>query len=136
MADQRKLLELEKKFWTEGATFYRESVDRQCILAFPQTASVLSNLEAAVSLGAGPRWREVEIWPRGIIEPTEGFVILTYRARAIRPDGEMYDAVASTGYIRRDGAWKLVFHQQSPVKPGDIEEGNRATTLTPARSPG
>jgi large-conductance mechanosensitive channel len=46
-----------------------------------------------------------------VIEPTEDFVILSYRARAIRPDGGMYDAVASTGYVRRSGSWKLAFHQ-------------------------
>jgi hypothetical protein len=51
-----------------------------------------------------------------VIEPTEDFVILSYRARAIRPDGGMYDAVASTGYVRRSGSWKLAFHQQTPVE--------------------
>src|SRR6476469_1250590 len=107
---------MEKKFWTEGETFYRQSVDRECLLAFPQTASVLSNPEAA-SVRAGSRWRDVEIWPRGMIEPLKGFVILSYRARAIRPDGEMHDVLASTGYVRRRGAWKLAFHQQTPVEP-------------------
>ena len=116
MVNQQKLFEMEKKFWTEGETFYRQSVDSECLLAFPQTAAVLSNPEVAATVGTGSRWREVEIWPRGVIEPTEDFVILSYRARAIRPDGGMYDAVASTGYVRRWGSWKLAFHQQTPVE--------------------
>ena len=116
MTDQQSLLEMERKFWTEGETFYRRSVDSECLMAFPQTAAVLSNPEVAASVRAGARWRDVEIWPRGMIEPTKGFVIISYRARAIRPDGEMYDVLASTGYVRRDGTWKLAFHQRTPVE--------------------
>ncbi len=71
MTDQQCLLELERKFWTEGETFYRRSVDSECLMAFPQTAAVLSNPEIAASVRAGSRWRDVEIWPRGMIEPTK-----------------------------------------------------------------
>lgn len=115
MTDTQQLLEMERKFWTEGESFFRQSVDEECLMAFPQTAGVMSKPEVAATVHRGSRWHDVEIWPRGILEPTKDFVILTYRARAIRADGELYDALVSTGYVKRSGAWKLAFHQQTPM---------------------
>ena len=30
-------------------------------------------------------------------------------------NGEAYAALVSTGYVRRDDGWKMMFHQQTPL---------------------
>jgi len=41
--------------------------------------------------------------------------VLTYRWRSRRGDST-YAAVMSSVYARRDGAWRLVLHQQTPER--------------------
>jgi hypothetical protein len=41
--------------------------------------------------------------------------LLTYRASAVRGNGEPYEARVSSGYVRRNGGWKLMFHAQMPL---------------------
>lgn len=41
-----------------------------------------------------------------------------HRARAVRGEGEdeeRYHARVSSGYVDRDGQWKMAFHQQTPL---------------------
>ena len=80
----------------------------------------------ADSVKDGTRWRDLDLKFKGIIEPAPGIAILTYRASAKRPDGAPYEALVSSGYVKRgqDGqaAWKMAFHQQTPL-PDDAETG-------------
>jgi hypothetical protein len=62
----------------------------------------------------GPRWRDVRMQVKGVLEPSPGVALLTYEANATRAEGEPYAALVSSGYVRRNGAWKMVFHQQTP----------------------
>lgn len=72
--------------------------------------------QIAGSVEEAERWRDLEIEPEGLLRPLEDLAILTYRTGARRGEGERYLALISSGYARRDGTWKLVFHQQTPVK--------------------
>ena len=40
--------------------------------------------------------------------------IVTYEAHAKRATGEPYAALVSSGYVKRNGEWKMTFHQQTP----------------------
>jgi hypothetical protein len=111
------LLALESGFWTEGAEFYGAHADAQCLVAFGDMAGVLAREELVGTVGAGPRWQKPDLKIKGFLEPTPGFALLTYEAHAEKVDGSRsYDALVTSGYVRRDGAWKLAFHQQSPLK--------------------
>jgi len=60
MADIREaLLALEKQFWTGDAAFYRENVDRSCLVAFTEMSGVTGNAEIAATAGEGNRWKRV-----------------------------------------------------------------------------
>jgi hypothetical protein len=107
------LLALERRFWTEGPDFYRSHLDDECLIAFTEQAGVSSKDEIADTV-QGRRFSDLSIEPKGLVEPTEHFAILTYEAKATRPDGEPYAALVSSGYVERDGAWKMAFHQQTP----------------------
>jgi hypothetical protein len=41
--------------------------------------------------------------------------VLVYSVVAQREGLEPYSAVVSSTYVRRDGEWKLAFHQQTPT---------------------
>jgi len=83
--------------------------------ALGQMAGTMPCTKLAASVGSGPRWNEPEVQVRGVYRPTPEFAMLTYRADATRADGREYSALVSSGYVRRDGEWKLAFHQQAPL---------------------
>jgi hypothetical protein len=115
MTTTEDILQLEKGFWTEGADFYRQHLDDDCLIAFVGMAGVMGRDQIAAT-AQGPRWRDVEIALKGIVEPAPGVAILSYEAKATRADGAPYAAQVGSGYVKRDGDWKLAFHQQTPLE--------------------
>jgi hypothetical protein len=114
METQDALLEIERRFWSGDAEFYRKNVDERCLIAFLEMAGVESNEEIAGSVKDGVRWAEVKLEVKGFLEPSPDVALFTYDATATRSGGEPYAALVSSGYVRRGGAWKMVFHQQTP----------------------
>jgi hypothetical protein len=114
-AVEKDLLALERQFWTGDAAFYERNVDESCLVAFNRDmAGVMSNKEIAATVKDGARWQDLEIELKGLVTPSDDTAILSYEARAKRQNGEPYAALVSTGYAKRDGRWKMVFHQQTP----------------------
>jgi hypothetical protein len=74
--------------------------------------------QVADSVQGGPRWRVEEMDFEGLVQPTDDIAMLTYRVRSVRGD-EHYRARISSGYVRRDGGWKMMFHQQTPLPDGE-----------------
>jgi hypothetical protein len=112
---EQDLLALEKQFWTGDSAFYEQNVDESCLVAFnSDMAGVMSNSDLAATVKNGNRWKDIEIELRGLVKPSDDTAILSYQARATRDNSERYAALVSSGYAKRDGRWKLVFHQQTP----------------------
>lgn len=109
------LLTIERALWTGGPDAYRHHLDEQCMIAFTEMAGVASRDQVAGSVEGGPRWRDPDIEVEGLLQPSPDVAILTYRATAVRGEDEPYHALVSSGYIRRDGGWKMMFHQQTPL---------------------
>ena len=116
MTLQHDLTEIERGFWTGGKDYYLQHVDRDCLLAFKDMAGVHGREEIAEMTGQN-RWKAIEIEDKGFVAPTPDTAILTYEAHGTRASGETYDALVSTSYVRRDGEWKMSFHQQTPLGP-------------------
>ncbi|GAA2822956.1 hypothetical protein EDC40_105300 [Aminobacter aminovorans] len=110
-----ELLELEREFWTGDQKFFAENADRECLVAFPEMSGVMSNAELAATATKPHRWRNLEMKVQGIVEPGSDIVMLTYEAKAIRDNGEPYQALVSTGYVHRLQGWKMMFHAQTPI---------------------
>jgi len=130
---ETELLDLERRFWTEGPDFYRRHVDESCLVALPEQTGVVGPDALAASVGEGPRWRDVHFDVQGVSEPCAEIALVTYRAHATRSDGERYASLVSSAYVRRDGEWKLAFHQQTPLglepRPSsDVEVAGREPT--------
>ena len=116
LADRDHLLELEKNFWMGDRSFYEQHVDADCLVVFSsEMAGVMSRSDLAATAGEGNRWKDLEIALKGIIEPVDGIVIMTYEARAVRDSGEPHAALVSTGYARRGDGWRMIFHQQTTL---------------------
>jgi hypothetical protein len=117
MGLQQELVSIEQRLWTGGARTYRQNLDEDCLIAFTEMAGVSKREDVAGTVNDVERWRDIEIDVEGFLQPTEDVALLTYRASAIRGQGEQYRALISSGYVNRDGTWRLMFHQQTPL-PG------------------
>ena len=116
---QDELYDIEEGFWLKGRDHFLDHLDEQCLLAFPQVGQmhgVYSRDEVTSTASTEPgRWRDLKVSDRQMIQPTPDLSIISYRAEVLRGDGEPYAAMVSSGYARRQGGWKLAFHQHSPV---------------------
>lgn len=112
---EQDLLALERQFWTGGSRFYEENIDESCLIAFnSDMAGVMSNKDIAATVKDGNRWKDLEMELKGLVTPSDDTAILSYEVRATGESGARYAALVSTGYAKRDGRWKMVFHQQTP----------------------
>jgi hypothetical protein len=123
MAVKDDLLSIERQLWTGGAESYLSNLDASCLIAFAQMAGVMTREQVAESVQDGPRWRVQEMDFEGLVQPTDDIAMLTYRVSSSRGD-EQYRARISSGYVRRNGDWKMMFHQQTPLP--DEESGDTA----------
>jgi hypothetical protein len=116
MSIRDDLVAIERGFWTGGADYYLHNLDDVCVTAFMEMAGTYRRDEIAAMISDPDRWRDLSLDPRGFIEPAPGFAILTYAVKATRKTGEPYAAMATSGYVMRNGAWRMVMHQQTPVR--------------------
>jgi hypothetical protein len=116
LANHDEILALEKDFWTGGEKFFQANTDADCLVAFPGMVGVMSNAVLAETARKPNRWRDLEIELKGIVEPSGGIVLLSYEAYAVRENGEPYNALVSTGYVKRGDGWKMMFHAQTPLQ--------------------
>ena len=113
MSLQDELITVERGFWTEGADYYKKNLDDIRDGLRRDGRCVQERRDCRDNPGAN-RWRDLSIEPKGFLEPAPGFAILTYQVQAKRKTGEPYGGVVTSGYVKRNGEWKMVFHQQTP----------------------
>jgi hypothetical protein len=113
MSVTSELLGLERRFWLEGADFYRENLAEDVLLVFPG-AGLMRRADAVAGIEAAPRWLRVDIRDEQLLQLGPESRLLCYKALAHREGEAEYSALVSSVYVRRGGAWKLLFHQQSP----------------------
>jgi len=116
-----ELLALEHRFW-EASTdvdFYREHLADEAVLVFPYGVGALDKGMIAYTINASSEewisheFEEVQVVPIG-----DDAAVITYKAIGERPDDEPFEAYISSTYIRRNGRWLLVFHQQTLASTG------------------
>jgi uncharacterized protein (TIGR02246 family) len=104
------------------ADLYHDNLTEDALLVFPETGVITKAvaIEAIVAENAeGRRWAEVDFQEVRSVRLTEEVALLTYRVTARWEDEQSeYPALASSVYVRREGTWKLAFHQQSPLGAG------------------
>jgi hypothetical protein len=107
------LWQLENNFWTGDAEYYRRHVSDAAVMVFP--GMVLDKAASIANIGSAPRWTGVTLADRQLVPLSDGVIALQYRASARRAgDTAPYQTLATSVYVRRDDAWQLAVHQQTP----------------------
>jgi hypothetical protein len=108
---QEELLAIERELGDGPGDAYRRHLTEDAVVIVP--GAVLDREQCAAAIDASGGWHESEISDARTIEITPESAVLTYRWRSRRGD-MTYAAVMSTVYVRRDGGWKVLLHQQTP----------------------
>ncbi len=77
--------------------------------------AVLDRQQTLDSWQTVPPWRDYEISDERVVMLRDDVGLVTYRAAARRDRGPVYRAQFTSVYVSRDGDWRLVFHQQTPL---------------------
>ena len=117
---QDDLFAMEQKLWSGGKAEYQRTLDDNCLVAFTEMAGV-SSREKISAQANGSRWHDVSLEIEGFLQPTDDVAVMTYRASTVRENAEPYAARVSSGYVRRNSGWKMMFHQQTPLPNGKEE---------------
>jgi hypothetical protein len=113
---EKQLLNIEEKFWKGDSEFYRQNLTDDCLMVLPEPAGILTKEEVVDAIAASRRWAGVAFKESQILQLAVDAAVLIYNATARREgDKSTYSALVSSGYVIRDGVWKLAFHQQTPL---------------------
>jgi hypothetical protein len=116
MDSKQSLLELERQLWNADKEFYRETLSEDATMVFPEPTGILERSDILDSLGSGGRWQNIEFGDVHLVESKDDIAQLVYRAVAERTeDGSEYSALVTTTYVRENGTWNLLSHQQTPA---------------------
>jgi len=105
----------ERRLWLDGAAAYRTHMASQCLMAFGPMGA-MTNADILASLEHAPRWSSVAFTRQTTIEPRSDTAVLCYEAEAERPDSPPYRALCTSTYLRETDGWKVVQHQQTPLR--------------------
>jgi uncharacterized protein (TIGR02246 family) len=113
----RELEELERQGWValsgaSGAEFYNDLMADDGLMVFPGV--VFDKQETLQGIADAPPWASFELSDTRVINATPDTAVVTYRATAQRSGEAPYRALMSTAYVRRNGSWRLILHQQTP----------------------
>jgi predicted enzyme related to lactoylglutathione lyase len=114
-----ELVAIERQLWKNDAELYGANLTEDAVLVFAETGVI----ERETALAAirqenaeGRRWAEVsfdDVLTQPLASDT---ALLNYRATARwQHEPSSIVMLASSIYVRRNGRWKVGFHQQSPA---------------------
>jgi hypothetical protein len=114
-----ELEELERRGWEalsgrEGPAFYREVMADDGLMVFP--GMVLDKAATLEVMASVAPWATFQLRDVRQIRALPDCGMVVYRAEAHREGEQMYSAEMTSIYVRRDGRWQLLLHQQSPSK--------------------
>jgi len=82
------------------------------LMVFP--GFVLDKAESIRAISGAPPWLSFELDDVRVIGATPEGATVVYHATAQRERGAPYRALMASVYVRREGRWRLVLHQQTP----------------------
>jgi hypothetical protein len=114
MADEDELWALEERFWTEGADSARNMTAKGAVSIFPYPSGILQGDSLWRDHNVARRWRSVFLTER-YFKQEEDVAVLAYHVSAERSDIPIYEALCTSSYLKDDGKWVRIAHQQTPV---------------------
>lgn len=114
MDDQDTLWQLEESFWLGGAETFRSTMADGAIMVFPYPAGILQGETIVEGVKSAPRWRSVVMRDRKL-NIRGSVAVLAYKAEAEREGAPIQTMLCASTYLREDGGWRLMSHQQTPA---------------------
>ena len=114
MLDEDELWAIEEKFWTQGADSARTMSAKGAVFVLPYPPGILQGDSVWREGLVAQRWRSVEFSERYYSQEKD-VSVLAYRVSAERSDAPIYEALCTSTYLRDDGKWLRVVHQQTPI---------------------
>lgn len=114
MSDADALWRLEEGAWLGGAETLHSTMADGAILVFPFPAGILQGDGIARGVAARPRWRSVLMADR-TANIRGNVAVLAYRAEAEQEGAPIEKMLCASTYVREEGSWRLMSHQQTPV---------------------
>jgi hypothetical protein len=115
--DQRA--DLERQGWEalsadgeSARAFYAHVLDDTVMMLLPGGIALGERVQIIESMSGTP-WSRYALDDLRTVHPTPDTGLVTYGVLAARGDAE-YAALVSSFSVRRDGRWRLAFHQQTP----------------------
>lgn len=112
--DHPKLWEREEMFWTRGASSARQMTSKDAVFVFPYPAGILQGDALWREKEVAQRWRSIVMSERHV-SIRGGIAVLAYRVSAERDSGPVYEALCNSTYLKDDGQWLRLAHQQAPI---------------------
>ena len=106
------LLRIERALAPGDAGAYRRHLAPEAVVVVPGAA--LDRDACVAAIEQAPPWDDWTIEAPRTLALGDGAAVLTYGWRSRRGE-QAYAALMSSVYARRDGAWRLVLHQQTPL---------------------
>jgi hypothetical protein len=116
---QDQLLAIERRLWTNDAAFYEAHLTDDALLIYLGKPALSRGMsQSRQSERRTPKAGDGNRTDIGCVRIGPDAALLTYRVSARwAHEASGSSALASSLYVRRDGSWKLAFHQQTPL-PG------------------
>jgi hypothetical protein len=112
----QELIQVERRGWDalcsdDAVSYYKAHLTDDAIMAFP--FGIMRREEALSAMAAAEPWSQYDMEDPTVIAlgPDSGVVV--YGVTAQRVGQAPFSAVLSSTFVRRDGDWRLAFHQQS-----------------------
>lgn len=116
-----ELVQLERDGWQAlvegggtGADFYERVMADDGVMLLPGVG-LLDKAGAVEGIRQALPWSWFEIQDARVIHVADDVAVVAYAVQAQRDSQPVYEALMSSTYARRGGAWRLALHQQTPL---------------------
>jgi hypothetical protein len=121
MTVDEELLAQEDEGWralsSDGggaAAFYGRVLDDRIAMLLPGGLKI-DDRNKAIEMMSGQPWDWYRIEDGRVMSLTDDVAVVLYTAAAQRGDDPVYSAQMASTWVRRDGAWRLAIHLQTPI---------------------
>lgn len=94
---------------------YQSNVAENAIFVLPFSSGVLDKAQCIEMVSKNDyAWDIFKFENVKMVVENDHFVVMVYLGTASKPS-QSYRALVSSTYVKREGAWMLLFHQQTPI---------------------
>jgi hypothetical protein len=113
MSLAQTLFALERELANGDGDTYQRLLTDAAVIVIP--GMTMDKAQTVAAMNESPGWDAVAFADENVTELNAEAALLTYRFAGRRGDDFQYRALMASVYVRRNGDWRLAFHQQTPL---------------------